>query len=197
MGLRPMVSSMMRSKTRPVLVALQIAVTLAIVSNSLFIIQQRVEKMNRDPGIDVRGFGADFDVVASITNDIDLIKSIPGVVAATVSNHAPLSGSGSGTGLCTVPDETIPPTSTARYEWSEEGLDALGVELARGRNFFAEEVLFDTPKRTSRCPRSSSHRRWRTRCSARMWMPSARPSTGAACSRRRLSASSTTCTARG
>jgi putative ABC transport system permease protein len=147
-----MVSSLMRSKTGPLLVALQIAVTLAIVVNSLFIILQRVEKMNRDTGIDVenviitdvRGFGADFDVIDSITNDIDLIKSIPGVIAATVSNHAPLSGSGSGTGLRTVADETIDAISTARYQWSEEGLDALGVNLSRGRNFYPEEVLFDT-----------------------------------------------------
>jgi putative ABC transport system permease protein len=131
----------------------QIAVTLAIVINSLFIISQRIEKMNRDPGIDVpnvivtdvRGFGDDFDVVDSITNDIDLIKSIPGVVAATVSNHAPLSGSGSGTGLRTVPDETITAVGTGRYQWSEEGLDALGIELSRGRNFRPEEVLFNTP----------------------------------------------------
>ena len=42
MGFRPMVSSMMRSKTGPVLVALQIAVTLAIVINALFIVIQRV-----------------------------------------------------------------------------------------------------------------------------------------------------------
>jgi len=155
-----MISSLMRSKTGPLLVALQIAVTLAIVVNSLFIILQRVEKMNRDTGIDVdnvivtdvRGFGADFDVVDSITNDIDLIKTIPGVVAATVSNHAPLSGSGSGTGLRTVPDETIESISTARYQWSEEGLDALGVELSRGRNFFPEEVLFNTPESDNPVP---------------------------------------------
>jgi len=144
MGIGPMVSSLMRSKTGPLLVALQIAVTLAIVVNSLFIILQRIEKMNRDTGIDVenvivtdvRGFGADFDVVDSITNDIALIKSIPGVIAATVSNHAPLSGSGSGTGLRTVADETIEAISTARYQWSEDGLDALGVKLSRGRNFY-------------------------------------------------------------
>ena len=93
MGIRPMLSSMMRNKTGPLLVALQIAVTLAIVINSLFIIVQRVEKTQRDSGMDVnnvivtyvRGFGADFDVVDSISNDIDLIKSIPGVVAATAS----------------------------------------------------------------------------------------------------------------
>ena len=153
MGIGPTVSSLIRNKTGPLLVALQIAVTLAIVINSLFIILQRIEKMNRDSGIDVenvivadvRGFGADFDAVDSIRNDIDLIKSIPGVIAATVSNHAPLSGSGSGTGLRTVPDETIDAINTARYQWSEEGLDALGVELSRGRNFYAEEVNFETP----------------------------------------------------
>lgn len=162
MGFGPMMSSLMRSKTGPVLVALQIAVTLAIVINSLFIIVQRVEKMNRDSGIDVdnvivtyvRGFGADFDVVDSITNDIDLIKSIPGVVASTVSNHVPLSGSGSATGLRTVADETINPTGTGRYRWSEEGLAALGVELSRGRNFFPEEVNFILPESNPPAPPS-------------------------------------------
>ena len=150
MYMGPMVSSLMRSKTGPILVALQIAVTLAIVINSLYIIVLRVEKINRETGIDVenviityvRGFGEDFDIVDSITNDINLIKSIPGVKAATVSNHVPLSGSGSGTGLRTVADETIEPISTARYRWSEEGLDSLGVELSRGRNFLPTEVNY-------------------------------------------------------
>ena len=148
MGIGPMLSALMRNKTGPALVALQIAVTLAIVINSLFIILQRVEKMNRDTGIDVnnviityvRGFGDDFDTIASINNDLDLIRNIPGVVATTVSNHVPLSGSGSGTGLRTVPDETIEAVSTARYRWTEDGLDALGITLTSGRNFYPEEI---------------------------------------------------------
>lgn len=148
-----MVSSMLRNRTGPVLVAVQIAVTLAIVINSLYIIVSRVEKMNRETGIDVdnvivvyvRGFGSDFDVVDSITSDINVIKSIPGVVAATVSNHVPLSGSGSGTGLRTVADETIDAVPTGRYQWSEEGLDSLGVKLSRGRNFYPEEVSYVLP----------------------------------------------------
>lgn len=162
MGFGPILSALMRNKTGPALVALQIAVTLAIVINSLFIILQRVEKMNRDPGIDVdnvivtyvRGFGDDFDVIASITNDINLIKTIPGVVAATVTNHVPLSGSGSGTGLRTVPDETIDAVSTGRYRWGEEGLDALGVTLSRGRNFYAEEVNYILPDTSAPTPPS-------------------------------------------
>jgi len=153
MGFRPMVSALLRNKTGAILVALQIAVTLAIVINSLYIIVLRIEKMNRDPGIDVpnvitatvRSFGADVDNAAMITNDMMLLKSLPGVVAATVSNHVPLSGSGSGTGLRTKPDETIEPVGTARYQWSEEGLEALGVELTRGRNFTAGEVDFSFP----------------------------------------------------
>ena len=153
MGIGPMMSSLMRSKTGPMLVALQIAVTLAIVVNSTFIIGQRVEKMNRDTGIDVenviiayvRGFAEDFDVADSITNDLSLLKSTPGVVTATVSNQIPLSGSGSGTGLRTIPDETIEPVGTARYQWGEEGLEAFGIELSRGRNFYPEEINFDFP----------------------------------------------------
>ena len=162
MGFRPMMSSLMRNKTGPLLVALQIAVTLAIVINSLFIVIQRVEKINRDSGIDVnnviityvRGFGDDFDVAASITNDIELIRSIPGVVTAAVSNQVPLSGSGSGNGLRIVPDETVEAVSTARYRWGVEGLDALGVELSRGRNFFAEEVNFVFPASDPPAPAS-------------------------------------------
>ena len=108
MGFGPMMSSLMRNKTGPMLVALQIAVTLAIVINSLFIILQRVEKMDRDTGIDVnnvivtyvRGFGEDFDVIDSVTNDINLLKSIPGVITAAVSNQVPLSGSGSSHKFC-------------------------------------------------------------------------------------------------
>ena len=152
----------MRNKTGPILVALQIAVTLAIVINALFIIVQRVEKINRDPGIDVnnvivtyvRGFGDDFDVVDSITNDIDLLKAIPGVVAATVSNQIPLSGSGSGTGLRTVADESIDSVSTGRYRWDVDGLASFGIELDRGRNFYPEEVDFILPDTDAPTPAS-------------------------------------------
>lgn len=153
MGLGPLISSLMRSKTGPALVALQVAVTLAIVINSLFIVVQRIEKMNRDPGMDVdnvivtyvRGFGDDFDVATSITNDLDMIRSIPGVIAATVSNQIPLSGSGSGTRLRTTPDETVEAVNTARYLWDENGLDSFGIELSRGRNFLPEEIDYIFP----------------------------------------------------
>ena len=162
MDFGPMVSSLMRNKTGTVLVAVQIAVTLAIVINSLYIIVLRVEKINRETGIDVenvivayvRGFGEGFDVADSINRDIDLIKSIPGVKAASVSNAVPLSGSGSGTGLRTEPDETKESVSTARYRWTADGLDSMGVTLSRGRNFLPEEVDYIFPDSDPPAPAS-------------------------------------------
>ena len=115
MEIRPIVSALFRHKTGTVLVALQMAVSLAIIVNALFIINQRVEKINRPTGMDVdniivaevRGFGENFDVAASVERDITMLRSLPGVVAAATVNHIPLSGSGSSTGLRSVPDETI------------------------------------------------------------------------------------------
>ena len=43
MELRPILSAMLRNKTGAVLVGLQIALTLAVVANAVFIIMQRVE----------------------------------------------------------------------------------------------------------------------------------------------------------
>ena len=54
MDIKPILSSLRRSPTGAILVALQIALALAIVVNSLFIIVQRFEKVNRDPGIDMQ-----------------------------------------------------------------------------------------------------------------------------------------------
>ncbi len=53
MEIRPIVSALLRNKTGAVLVVLQIAITMAVIVNSLFIINQRLEKMNREPGFDV------------------------------------------------------------------------------------------------------------------------------------------------
>ena len=47
MEIRPILSAMLRNKTGAVLVALQIALTLAVVANALFIIDQRLTKIGR------------------------------------------------------------------------------------------------------------------------------------------------------
>ena len=51
MEFRPVLTALMRNKTGLLLIALQVAITLAIVCNSVFIILQRIEKVNRPSGL--------------------------------------------------------------------------------------------------------------------------------------------------
>ena len=87
MDIKPILSSLRRSPTGAILVALQIALALAIVVNSLFIIVQRFEKVNRDPGIDVPNIffvgwapsGDKFQGEVTIREDLQILRSLPGV----------------------------------------------------------------------------------------------------------------------
>ena len=107
MELRPILSAMLRNKTGAILVGLQIALTLAVVANAVFIIMQRVEKIGRPPGIDSDnlifvqsyGFGPNYDHRETVRRDLDMIRAMPGVVAASSINGIPLSGGGSSTSL--------------------------------------------------------------------------------------------------
>jgi putative ABC transport system permease protein len=51
MEIRPIVSSLLRSRTGPLLVALQVAISLAILANALFVVQQRVAVSQRPSGV--------------------------------------------------------------------------------------------------------------------------------------------------
>ena len=87
MDFKHILSSLRRSPTGAILVALQIALALAIVVNSTYIIVQRVEKIGRDPGIDIANMffvsfaptGRDFNAEAAMRDDIALLRSLPGV----------------------------------------------------------------------------------------------------------------------
>lgn len=153
MEIRPILSALAHHKTGTILAALQIAVSLAIIVNALFIVHARIEKINRPTGMDnhnliavqVRGFGDDYDPWANIQRDLDTLRKMPGVVDATITNHVPLSGSGSGTGIRTVDDRNVTPTASARFTVDEHGLDTLGANLVRGRNFYPEEIAIHLP----------------------------------------------------
>ena len=150
MEIRPILSALSRHKVGTFLVALQIAVSLAVMVNAAFIIQARVEEMNRPTGMDIgnliainlRGVGTDYDGFANIRRDLDMLRAHPDVQSATYINHFPLSGSGSGTGFRTQPDENQTPIMTARYNLDDKGVETLGLNLVRGRNFYPEEVEY-------------------------------------------------------
>jgi len=151
MELRPILSAMLRNKTGAILVGLQIALTLAVVANAVFIIMQRVEKIGRPPGIDSDnlffvqsyGFGPNYDHRDTIRRDLDLIRSLPGVVSASSINGIPLSGGGSATNLGASAVREKQTINTNYYTVDEHGIESLGVKLLEGRNFTEQEVQYN------------------------------------------------------
>lgn len=146
----PIWRAALRNKTGPVLMALQIALTLAVIVNAVFIITQRIDNITRPTGMDVEnivtvqsfGFGDDFSLAQSVDEDIAALQAIPGVVAVTSSQHVPLSGSGWGTQLKTSTEAGAAEVSGAQYFVNADALDALGVQLESGRAFTPEDVDF-------------------------------------------------------
>jgi putative ABC transport system permease protein len=139
---------MLRNKTGAILIALQIAVTMAIMVNAVSIMQERSRMMARPSGVDENnifsissiGFAKDFNERATIEEDLAALRAMPGVVNAIQSNSVPLSGGGWSMGLQTEPGEEIDGTGVAVYFVDEHGLDTFGLNLLAGENFSATDV---------------------------------------------------------
>lgn len=152
MEIRPILSALMRSKVSMILIGLQVALTLAIVCNALFIIGQRLDRMNRPSGMNETdtfwfgstGFGQGFDVKSVQQADLQLLRQMPGVAAVTSANSVPMSGGGWSTGLNLQPNQKNSTARTSIYMIDAHGLDAYGVKLVGGRDFKPEEVTFRT-----------------------------------------------------
>jgi putative ABC transport system permease protein len=101
MEIRPILSAMLRSKTAPLLIAAQVALTLAIVCNALYIIQDRLATAARPTGADEQNLAEIrfyphrqiSDIEDMQRRDIEAIKAIPGVVSTTWVNQIPLGQS--------------------------------------------------------------------------------------------------------
>ena len=148
MEIGPIWRAMMRNKTAYVLIALQIAVTMSIMVNAVAIIEERSRLIDRPSGIDEdnifylssMGFSPDFDARASITADLEMLRSVPGVVGAIATNTVPLQGGGWSSGLQTTPGADVDGTSSAIYFVDEHGVDTFGVALVAGRNFTPMDI---------------------------------------------------------
>jgi putative ABC transport system permease protein len=148
MDIKPILSSLRRSPTGAILVALQIALALAITVNSLYIIKQRLDLVGRDPGMDVANIffvswepSSDrFQGEATMREDLQLLRSLPVIEAATTVNAVPLSGGGSSTSMYTEPAEKGRRGDINYFQVDEQGLETFGARLAEGRNFDAAVV---------------------------------------------------------
>ena len=157
MEIRPILSAMLRNKTGAILVGLQIALTLAVVANSISIIMTRVEKIGRPPGIDSDnliflqsyGFGPNYDQRQTVDNDLRVLRSLPGVRSASPISQIPMSGGGSSTNLGPQQSREKVTINTNHFSVDEHGVEALGVKLVEGRNFTQSEIQYNADPNNS------------------------------------------------
>jgi putative ABC transport system permease protein len=148
MEFRPIISAMRRNKVGAILIAVQMAITLAILCNALFIIQQRVALSKRPSGtdeanivvLDNQWVGNPPDTAARQQGDLAALRSLPGVQDAFATNTVPLTDSGSSTGISLHPDQKSASARAAVYFGDEHAIASLGLQLIAGRNFNSDEV---------------------------------------------------------
>ncbi|TRY30289.1 ABC transporter permease [Aliiglaciecola sp. M165] len=144
----PIFRALMRNKVGAVLIAIQIAVTMTIIVNSIFIIIERSKLMQRESGIDDAnsfyitntGFGDEFDSKATTIADLELIRNTPGVIDAVQINAIPNSGSGWSMSFQTEPGENKEDQGAAIYMVDEHATKALDIEVIAGEDFTPSDV---------------------------------------------------------
>jgi len=147
----PIIRALGRNKTRFVLIAIEVALTLAIVLNCVNMMKEMHWQMVRPTGLDEpniitvvsQPFSAEFKDQNYFDNrrkaDIDLLRALPGVKAAEAISAIPLSSSGSSSGYKPL-GSTMNTLATGVFEGGTGMLDALGVHLIQGRPFNESDI---------------------------------------------------------
>jgi putative ABC transport system permease protein len=146
---RPTRFAIYRKKSGAVLIAVQIAVTLAILTNAMTLIVERLSWSAQPTGIDEANifclFATSVDPPPSLSalesEDLALLRSMAGVANAYATNSYPLQGGGWSMDVALTKDQKTPSAHASYYFGDEQALSTLGVKLIAGRNFTASEII--------------------------------------------------------
>jgi len=158
MEMRPILSAMRRNKFGALLIAMQMAVTLAFLANALTLVEQRIAWSDRPSGLDeadifvMQNEMVDHpgDLAARQAADMDALRALPGVADAYTTNMYPLEGGGWIETVDLTPEQKTPTAVAAHYMGDEHALSTMGLKLIAGRNFSADEVANRTDTDTPR-----------------------------------------------
>ncbi|RDS79796.1 ABC transporter permease [Dyella psychrodurans] len=158
MKLHPVIAALRKHKAGVVLIALQIALTLAVVCNASFIIGQRIQRVNRSVGLDEQNMflvtqqwvdaptGDDANSIRKLDamqrEDLAALRALPDVESVSPVNALPLFGL-SWVGSVSLTPHSSMMGSNARsifYFGDENFVPTLGLHVIAGRNFNASDV---------------------------------------------------------
>ena len=152
MEIGPILRALSRNKLGVILISLQIAFTMTVMVNAVFIINERSKLMARPSGLDEpntfylssTGFGDQFNSQVTERDDLELLRNTPGVIDATPINAIPISGSGSSDGLRIENDPTLPAIPAAVYFTDEHSVNTMNLTLIAGENFSASDMTYQS-----------------------------------------------------
>ena len=148
MDILPILSTLRRHKITATLIVLEIALTCAIVCNAVFLISQRLQRMDMPSGVamhelvqvQVSTIGSQPDAKARTQEDLAALRGIPGVQAATLVSELPFTNSSSNTAVLLKPTQTQPTLNATLYTGENAGR-VLGTKLLAGRWFQSDEYM--------------------------------------------------------
>jgi putative ABC transport system permease protein len=152
MHIMPILSTLRRHRTAATLIVLEISLTCAIVCNALFLIGERITRMDVVSGvvedelvrIQLTGIGQDDKANDLTRRDLAALAALPGVKAVTTTNQVPFGNSSWNSDMTLEPDQVHATLSAATYFGTDDQLETFGVKLIAGRDFLPEEyVEFD------------------------------------------------------
>src|SRR5690606_36234976 len=114
MELRSILSSLRRHKISAALIVLEIALSCAIICSAMFLIGGRLERMDRPTGmvedelvrIQITGIGTDDNAAALTQSDLAVLRALPGVKSASVTNQVTFGGGSWNSGVSLSRDQT-------------------------------------------------------------------------------------------
>ena len=151
MEIRPIISSLMRNKTGPLLVAIQIAISLAILANALHIVNVRQAVAARPSGLQDESslFSLQVRNLHEVSHNLELatqkrqtaiVRAVPGVVSVARVNMIPLSRNGSTTTVAAGRNLDALTGDSGYYVSPDSLVSTWGLKLIEGRDFVASDI---------------------------------------------------------
>jgi putative ABC transport system permease protein len=146
MDIRPILSTLGRHKFTACLLIAEIALTCAIVCNAVFLIGQRLDRMNIVTGaaehelvyLQMAYVGKRPDGIARGAEDLAALRQLAGVQSATTTNEIMFGGSSSNMGLRIDQNQQADTLEASQY-FGEGIVPTFGLQLDEGRDFRPEE----------------------------------------------------------
>lgn len=140
MDILPILATLRRHKITAALLILQIALTCAIVCNAVFLITQRLQRMDMPSGIaerellhlELADIGRAADEKARTAEDLAALRQVPGVTEVASVNQVPFGGSSNNSGIKLDPQQKLPTLNMTTY-FGENLIQTFGLQLVAGR----------------------------------------------------------------